>query len=304
MNTAALQAFVMVMQTGSVSRAAERLHLTQPAVSKRLRTLETEFGVRLFDAVGRGIQPTPAARALLPRATRWLLDYNDIRHSLSHTQDQVSGRLTIGTSHHIGLHHLPQTLKAFVQRYPLIELDVHFVDSEQAHQAVLSGELELAFLTLPPTLNTQLSYVDLWPDPLCFVAAPFHPLAARQAPLSLHDLMPYPALLPDANTYTSQITLAAFARQQLKPQASMSTNPLESLRMLVSIGLGWSVLPKTLLTDELRVLPVQQPHDLQRMLGMVWHPKRTRSRGADALCEQVQQTAFWPDHALNVTDLA
>jgi DNA-binding transcriptional LysR family regulator len=288
MNTAALQAFVMVMQTGSVSRAAERLHLTQPAISKRLRTLEDEFGVRLFDAVGRGIQPTHAAHTLWPRATRWLLDYNEIRHSLSHAQDQVSGRLVLGTSHHIGLHHLPNTLKKFVQDYPAVELDVHFVDSEQAHQAVLSGQLELAFLTLPPTLNPQLSYVDVWPDPLCFVAAPFHPLAQRTDPLHLSDLMPYAALLPDAHTYTSQITFATFAQQHLKPHATMSTNALESLRMLASIGLGWSVLPYTLLTDELCVLPVHGTGDLSRMLGMVWHPKRTRSRAAEVLCAQVQ----------------
>jgi DNA-binding transcriptional LysR family regulator len=287
MNTAALQAFVMVMQTGSVSRAAERLHLTQPAISKRLRTLEDEFGVRLFDAVGRGIQPTQAAHTLWPLATRWLLDYNDIRHSLSHAQDQVSGRLMIGTSHHIGLHHLPSALKTFVQRYPAVELDVHFVDSEQAHQAVLSGELELAFLTLPPTPHARLSYVEIWPDPLQFVAAPFHPLAQQQGPLTLRDLMPYPALLPDANTYTSQITLAAFAQQHLKPQASMSTNPLESLRMLASIGLGWSVLPQTLLTDELAVLPMIDVAPLSRMLGMVWHPERTRSQAADRLCDHV-----------------
>ncbi len=287
MNTAALQAFVMVMDTGSVSRAAERLHLTQPAISKRIRTLEDEFGVRLFDAVGRGIQPTEAAQTLLPRAKRWLLDYNDIRYSLSHAKDHIAGQLTIGTSHHIGLHHLPDSLKRFVQQHPEVALDVHFVDSEQAHQQVLSGELELAFLTLPPHLDDRLSYVDLWPDPLLFVAAPFHPLVQHQDPLYLRDLLPYPALLPDAHTYTSQITLAAFARQSLRPKANMSTNPLESVRMLATIGLGWSVLPQTLVNDELCVLPVQDAGDLSRTLGMVWHPERTRSRAACALSAQV-----------------
>ncbi|MEC7121260.1 MAG: LysR family transcriptional regulator, partial [Pseudomonadota bacterium] len=223
MNTAALQAFIVVMDSDySVSRAAERLHLTQPAVSKRLRTLEQEFNVRLFDHVGRGIQPTSAALTLLPRARRWLLDYNEIRHSLSHAQHGVSGLLQIGTSHHIGLHHLPERLKGFVQHYPEIELDIRFVDSEQAHQAVLSGELELAFLTLPPEPHPRLAYLPLWPDPLFFVVAPFHPLAIQDHvnpnQLTLRDLLPYPAILPDAHTYTSQITLSAFAQHQLKPK--------------------------------------------------------------------------------------
>jgi DNA-binding transcriptional LysR family regulator len=281
MNTASLQAFVTVMQTGSVSRAAEKLFLTQPAISKRLRILEEEFGVTLFTPIGRGIQPTQAAQDLFPRAKRWLLDYEEIKHILSHAQDQVAGLLKIGTSHHIGLHHLPAALKKFVQAHPEVQLDVHFVDSEQAHQAVLSGELELAFLTLPPTFDARLAYQDIWNDPLVFVVAPFHPLASKTA-LTLADLAEFPAILPAANTYTCQITLAAFHHAGLSLKTSMSTNPLDSIRMLVSIGLGWSVLPKTLVDADLCVLNIDQVL-LQRTLGMVWHPQRTLSKAARTL---------------------
>jgi DNA-binding transcriptional LysR family regulator len=91
-----------------------------------------------------------------------LLEYEDIKHALSHAQNQIGGILRIGTSHHIGLHHLPSILKQYVQQYPEVQLDVHFVDSEQAHQAVLSGELELAFLTLPPQFDARLNYQPLW----------------------------------------------------------------------------------------------------------------------------------------------
>jgi len=284
MNTASLQAFVTVMQTGSVSRAAEKLFLTQPAVSKRLRILEEEFGVSLFTPIGRGIQPTQAAQDLLPRAKRWLLDYEEIKHALSHAQDLVAGLLRIGTSHHIGLHHLPPALKSFVQAHPEVQLDVHFVDSEQAHQAVLSGELELAFLTLPPAFDARLSYHEIWNDPLVFVVAPFHPLVkkSKDSPLTLSDLTQYAAILPAANTYTSQITLAAFHQAGLSLKTSMSTNPLDSIRMLVSIGLGWSVLPKTLVDDDLCVLEIDNVI-LQRTLGMVWHPQRTLSKAARTL---------------------
>jgi DNA-binding transcriptional LysR family regulator len=281
MNTASLQAFVTVMQTGSVSRAAEKLFLTQPAISKRLRILEDEFGVILFTPIGRGIQPTQAAQDLLPRAKRWLLDYEEIKHALSHAQDQVAGLLRIGTSHHIGLHHLPAALKKFVQAHPEVQLDVHFVDSEQAHQAVLAGELELAFLTLPPTFDARLAYREIWNDPLVFVVSPFHPLA-NKSNLTLADLAQYPAILPAANTYTSQITLAAFHQAGLSLKTSMSTNPLDSIRMLVSIGLGWSVLPRTLVDADLCVLSIDNIL-LQRTLGIVWHPQRTLSKAARTL---------------------
>lgn len=282
MNLSNFDAFLAVMQTGSVSLAAEKLFLTQPAVTKRLKSLEDEFNVRLFEPAGRGIQPTPAAYELLPRVKRWLLEYDDIKHALSHAQSQIAGILRIGTSHHIGLHHLPPLLKRYVQQYPEVQLDVHFVDSEQAHQAVLSGELELAFLTLPPEPDVRLHYLPLWQDELLFVVAPFHALAEKNA-LMLQDLIAYPCLLPAAHTYTSQITLQAFEQYGLKPHVNMSTNPLESIRMLVSIGLGWSVLPRTLLNDDLIALNV--PLQLKRQLGMVTHPARTQSRAAYALIE-------------------
>ena len=287
MNLAAFDAFVKVMETGSISIAAEHLFITQPAVTKRIHSLEEYFGVKLFESAGRGIQPTHAAHSLLPKVKMWLNELGEIHHTLSHEQAQVQGRLKIGTSHHIGLHHLAEPLKRFVQQFPQVTLDVHFVDSEQAHEQVLAGELELAFLTLPPRGDDQLNYLTIWHDPLVFVAAPFHALAQQQQ-LHLEDLIAYPSLLPAAHTYTSQIMLAEFEKKGLKPQISMGNNPLESIRMLVSIGLGWSVLPKTLLNHELVQLDLNLK--LNRQLGMVWHPARIQSKAAAQLIQMMQHS--------------
>ncbi|MEF9957118.1 MAG: LysR family transcriptional regulator [Acinetobacter sp.] len=287
MNLAAFDAFVKVMETGSISIAAEHLFITQPAVTKRIHSLEDYFGVKLFESAGRGIQPTHAAHSLLPKVKMWLNELGEIHHTLSHEQAQVQGRLKIGTSHHIGLHHLAEPLKRFVQQFPQVTLDVHFVDSEQAHEQVLAGELELAFLTLPPHGDDRLNYLTIWHDPLVFVAAPFHALAQQQQ-LHLEDLIAYPSLLPAAHTYTSQIMLAEFEKKGLKPQISMSNNPLESIRMLVSIGLGWSVLPKTLLNHELVQLDLNLK--LNRQLGMVWHPARIQSKAAAQLIQMMQHS--------------
>ena len=285
MNLAAFEAFIKVMETGSISMAADLLFITQPAVTKRIHSLEDYFGVKLFESAGRGVQAAHAAHSLLPKVKNWLNELGDIHHTLSHQQGQVQGKLKIGTSHHIGLHHLPSHLRDYVQTFPNVTLDVHFVDSEQAHEKVLAGDLELAFLTLPPQGDDRLNYVTIWNDPLVFVAAPFHPLA-QQHNLSLQDLIEYPSLLPATQTYTSQITLAEFEKQGLKPKISMSNNPLESIRMLVSIGLGWSVLPKTLVNQELQQLDIAV--DMNRELGMVWHPGRTQSKAVLELIEMMK----------------
>ncbi|MCL6231940.1 MULTISPECIES: LysR family transcriptional regulator [Acinetobacter] len=282
MNLAAFEAFVKVMETGSISLAADQLFITQPAVTKRIHSLEEYFGVKLFESAGRGVQATHAANSLLPKVKSWLNELGDIHHTLSHEQGQVQGKLKIGTSHHIGLHHLPAHLRQYVQQFPEVTLDVHFVDSEQAHEQVLAGDLELAFLTLPPQGDSRLKYITTWNDPLVFVVAPFHPLAQVEH-LTLEDLIQYPSLLPAAQTYTSQITLAEFEKYGLKPKVTMSNNSLESIRMLVSIGLGWSVLPKTLLNQDLKQLNL--PSNMNRQLGMVWHPGRTQSLAAQKLVE-------------------
>ena len=282
MNLAAFEAFIKVMETGSISLAADHLFITQPAVTKRIHSLEDYFGVKLFESAGRGVQATHAAHSLLPKVKNWLNELGDIHHTLSHDQTQIKGKLKIGTSHHIGLHHLPVHLRDYVQDFPEVTLDVHFVDSEQAHEQVLAGDLELAFLTLPPNLDARLKYVPLWNDPLVFVAAAFHPLAAQKN-LSLEDLMQYPSLLPASHTYTAQITLAEFEKKALKPKVTMSNNPLESIRMLASIGLGWSVLPKTLVSQDLVTLDLDL--EMKRQLGIVWHPSRTQSKAAKALVD-------------------
>ena len=285
MNIAAFEAFLKVMETGSISMAAEKLFITQPAVSKRIQSLEHFFNVQLFDSVGRNIQPTQAAERLLPQVQQWICQLQDMHRDLSQSQTDIAGKLKIGTSHHIGLHHLAKQLQPFAEQFPQVELDVHFVDSEQALQLVLSGEIELAFLTLPPKPDTRLKHRVLWNDPLSFVVAPFHPLA-QQKRLKLEDLITYPSLLPASNTYTSQITLAEFSKYGLKPYASMSTNPLESIRMLVSIGLGWSVLPHTLINEDLCILDLDIK--LERQLGIVWHPERSQSKAMQCLLNQLE----------------
>ncbi|WP_111859605.1 LysR family transcriptional regulator [Acinetobacter sp. CFCC 10889] len=285
MNLAAFEAFVKVMETGSISMAAEHLFITQPAVTKRIHSLEDYFGVKLFESAGRGVQATHAAHSLLPKVKNWLNELGDIHHTLSHEQGQVQGKLKIGTSHHIGLHHLPLHLKKYVQDFPNVTLDVHFVDSEQAHEQVLAGDLELAFLTLPPQGDDRLKYVKIWDDPLVFVVAPFHPLAQKEN-LTLEDLIEYSSLIPASQTYTSQITLAEFEKKGLKPKITMSNNTLEAIRMLVSIGLGWSVLPKTLLNNDLKQLNINI--NMYRQLGMVWHPARSQSRAVLELIEMMK----------------
>ncbi|MBI5462124.1 MAG: LysR family transcriptional regulator [Gammaproteobacteria bacterium] len=278
MDTANLRAFVEIAETASFSLAGQRLHLTQPAISKRIAALESTFGARLFDRIGRSVTLTEAGQALLPRARRILAELDDSRRALSNLSGHIGGTLRLGTSHHIGLHRLPPGLRAFVTRYPEVELDLHFMDSEAACHAVETGHLELAIVTLPPEARPSLEAIPIWDDPLAVVCGPDHPLAQRRR-VQLADLAAYPAILPATSTYTRQIAEQAFHALGLNLRSSLSTNYLETIKMLVSVGLGWSLLPQTMVDAQLRALPVRELR-LQRTLGAVHHRERTLSNAA------------------------
>ena len=281
MNTADLVAFIEVARVESFSLAAEKLHFTQPAISKRVSNLEEMLGVNLFDRVGRRVQLTEAGRALFPRARQWLLDFDDIKKSVADVEGEVSGILKIGTSHHIGLHRLPPTLRAFSQQHPQVQLDIQFIDSEAAYEAVLSGDLELGIVTLPPIADNRLVAEEIWDDPLAFVAGKDHVLA-QKAYIHLSDLTAHPAILPSLNTFTRQIAAELFQKAGLNLNVTMTTNYLETIRMMVSIGLGWSVLPASMANEEMVILPLHRV-DMHRTLGVVYHPRRTLSRAAGAM---------------------
>lgn len=283
MDTQSLTAFMAVAESGSFSAAAERLFLTQPAVSKRIAQLEQQLGTRLFDRVGRRIRLTEAGQALLPRARQVLLDLEDMGRAISNLTGNVSGTLRIGTSHHIGLHRLPPVLRRFSREYPDVKLDIHFIDSEEAWEAVLHGDLEMGVVTLPPQPDPRLHSQAVWQDPLVFMAAPEHPLAYLDR-VPLETLTDYSAILPSPVTFTRRIVESLFEAQALTLNISMSTNYLETIHMMVSIGLGWSVLPETMLDDSVVRLNVDTALPVRR-LGVVTHPGRSRSNAAGAFLD-------------------
>ncbi len=288
MDIAALKAFIAVAETGSFSIAAERLFVTQPAVSKRIAALESDLDAKLFDRIGRTVTPTEAGRALLPRAQNILMELEDSVRAISNLSGEIHGTLRFGTSHHIGLHRLPPALKQFSRQYPRVHLDIRFMDSEAACVAVEHGELELGIVTLPPSPPPSLTTEVVWQDPLSVVTAPDHPLSATRN-TTVKDLTQHAAILPASNTYTRQIAEQAFGKLGLDIDIALSTNYMETIKMLVSVGIGWSILPDTMIDEHIVKLTVKEL-SLQRSLGIVYHCERTLSNAAVALCEILRTT--------------
>lgn len=285
MDTQNLRAFTLVAETRSFSMAAQKLHLTQPAVSKRVALLEEQLGAALFDRIGRSISLTEAGQALLPHAKTVLQQLLSAEQSVRDLSGEVSGRLRLATSHHIGLHRLPPVLNSFSKRCPAVQIDIEFMDSEQAYELVLQGKVELAVVTLAPTAEEALITQAIWADPLDFLVSRDHALAhAGQS--SLKDLSQSPAILPGLNTYTGQIVKRLFDQHGLKLQVSLATNYLETIRMMTSVGLGWTVLPRSMKDASLVSLKLEDI-TIERTLGLVYHRDRSLSRAARAFIDNL-----------------
>ncbi len=279
MDTESLKAFLVVAELRSFSLAAQQLHLTQPAISKRVAGLETLLGYQLFDRIGRTIQLTEAGQVLLPRAQNILAEMEETRRAIADLSGEIIGNLRVAISHHVGLHRLPPLLREFALRYPRVNLQFDFLDSEKAHERVLRGDCELGVVTLAPKAPENLKLEVVWNDPLVFVSGKSHNFPDNRT--TLRQLSIEPAILPDLTTYTGRLVKSCFDRKQLPLRLSMTTNYLETIKMMVSVGLGWSVLPESLVDAQLSRLNIADTA-LVRKLGVVSHEKRSLSNAARA----------------------
>jgi DNA-binding transcriptional LysR family regulator len=284
MNFSDLTTFIAVAEQASFSKAAELLHITQPAVTKRVQMLENNLDCRLFDRVGKRVYLTEAGRTLMPQARHMLTCLQDVQRQLRNLSTHVAGPLHLATSHHIGLHRLAPVLRAFRRAYPEVQLNITFDDSEVAHEMVRQGDIELAVVTLNPAGDSVLHYTTTWHDPLRFVSDD-----TQRKSATLVELAEMPCVLPGTSTYTGRIVLETFATHGVDLQPAMSTNFLETIGMLVHVGLGWSVLPESM-AGNLQIIEVEGV-SIYRTLGCVTNPARALSNAAEAFLSILERHA-------------
>jgi DNA-binding transcriptional LysR family regulator len=285
MDTNTLSAFIAVAKSHSFSLAAQQLYITQSAVSKRIALLEDQLNQKLFDRIGRKVTLTEAGRELLPRAKTILSAIKDAGRAMGNLSGVVHGPLSLAASHHISLHRLPPILRGFTKKYPDVQLNLRFDESEIAYNGVLHGDLELALITLSPQPDPAIFSQTIWVDQLQYVVSRDHPLASKPI-VSLEELTHYAAILSGAKTFTQQIVAEQFRKKALSLNITMSTNYLDTIRMMVSIGLGWSLLPETMIDNSLKVLKTDS-EPIQRQLGYIYHRDRTLSNAASKLVDML-----------------
>jgi DNA-binding transcriptional LysR family regulator len=243
-----LQSFVRVAEEGSITRAADLLHLTQPAVTNHVRALERELRVPLFDRTGRGVRLTPAGRSLLDYARRSLGLLDECRQVLTDLQEGTFGRLVLGAGVTTSIFHLPGWLRQFQEASPGVDVTVRTGRSREIAQLAVEREIDLGIVTSPsdhPDLRTS----HLFEEEIVLVTPPEHPLAGRTAPAE--ELEAASLILFRSGTGFRNYLDRSLAKSGLRVRVKMESDSAEAIKSFVEVGLGISFLPAAAVAPEL-----------------------------------------------------
>jgi DNA-binding transcriptional LysR family regulator len=236
-----LKALVTVVEVGSVTRAAELLHLVQPAVTRQIRTLEHELGVPLFERTHLGMRPTTAGTSLAERARRALTELDRARAELTPTPGLVAGMVTVGLLESTAELLAEPLTRAVLRSYPDIELRLLTAYSGHLQQWLDNGDLDVSLLynlTSTPSLNvTALVRERLWA-----VAPPGAGLSPTR-PVRFADLAGQPIVMPTPGHGLHTLITTGARQAGAEINAVVHTNSMNLQKQLVRGHHGWTVLP-------------------------------------------------------------
>jgi DNA-binding transcriptional LysR family regulator len=291
MDIRSLRYLVAVADAGSFRGAAARIGVSQPAVSQAVALLEDELGERLFDRLGRSVEPTPAARLLLDPARRLLAEFDALPARLDLERGTVRGRLELGTTDVASIYVLPSVYRAFRRRHPEVELSVRVEGTGSLLAQVADGGIEVAVITLEAggrradLPGPEFVAEPLFREELAFFVSSRHGLAKARR-VSIEDLAAVPLITFKAESITRRAVDGVFTDAGLVPRIAMEMSSPEAIKKLVAVGLGAGILPPRSVAAEvragsLRPLPVRGLK-LPRILGVVRDGRRTPSPAAQA----------------------
>jgi len=241
-----LRAFVSVIELGSFSAAADRLNLTQPAVSLQVRQLEKRLGTPLIERVGRRAKPTSAGAELMVHAGRIGAAVSSALEAVAQHATGALGRVRLGTGATACIFLLPPVLRELRRRHPGVEITVTTGNTPDIVKAVEQNDLDLGLVTMPAS-GRALEITPVLDDEFVAIAPPGMALPARVTAAALSRA---PVLLFEPGGHTRRLTDAWLARGGVALKPIMSLGSVEAIKEMVGAGLGCAVLPQMAVRDE------------------------------------------------------
>ncbi len=243
-----VEGFLETARQGNLSRAAAALYISQPALTARLRALETDLGERLFSRTHRGMELTDAGRAFLPYAERAIGSLEGGRQLVAGIRRGSAGELVIGAAPAISTYVLPALLVRYAAAHPNIRLIVRTGHSEEIVEMALRDEIAVGLVR--EIRHPRIESRPLYDDELVFVATPDHPFAARGR-IGLEEIAQDRLILFDRTSSYYELTNAMFREAGVAPQGVIELDNIDAAKKMVESGLGVALLPRTAVSTEL-----------------------------------------------------
>ncbi|WP_130619242.1 LysR family transcriptional regulator [Dyella amyloliquefaciens] len=280
-----LRVFLAVAQQQHFRRAAESLHLSQPAVSRHIAELEGELGLKLFDRNTREVVPTEAGRYLESAIGRVLDELEGVLAFVHSESERRRGKVHVASVPTLSASLMPQCIAACTQRYPELAIQLHDQAQTMVLDSVRGGEVDFGVAIEPPDTGEFDSELILR-DPFVLVCRPDHPLAALQR-VPWRKLQGQPLILLDYSSGSRRLIDQVFARRGIEPTVVQQTGHTHTAFRMVEAGLGISVSPAlspppaTLVTRPLTpqehrdvVLLKRRQRSLSPLAALVWEELR------------------------------
>ena len=244
-----LKAFIAIVETGTFTAGAGRVHVTQAAISMQIKQLEVELGAPLFVRAPRRVLLTQAGEMLLERARRILREHEAALNELHELAGAERGRIRIGSaSAMVSANPLPSILKDLRARHPRAEVSLVSGTSEELVEKLLEGDLDVAFVSLPVEAHGIEAEV-LNQDEIVAIGPPNHALAGRKV-LTAQDLAGEKLILGEKGGNTRRLIDEFFANANLHPVVAMELSRLDAIKGMVEAGLGVGLVPLASVREE------------------------------------------------------
>ena len=290
MDIAELHVFLTVARERSFSKAAARLHRTQPAVSQAIRRLEDGLGERLFDRSSKDGRLTEAGRVLVDYAERLMRLVEEADGAIKELHDLRRGRVLVGANE-AATHVLLPVIARFREAHPRIQVDVRRIPSRQIGIEVLQRSLDFGVLSFSPS-EPHLGSVAIGDDELVMLVHPSHPLARRRQ-ITMPEFASQPVVAHNEASPARERVLRLFERRHEPLDIVLALPSLDAIKRAVEMKLGVALIPRRCAAGEIargqlaavRVAQVRLP----RHLRLVYHQSATLSHAASAFLEVARQ---------------
>jgi len=288
-----LEVFLSVAKHLNYTRAGEELNLSQPSVSIRIKQLENELGMKLFEQLGKKVALTDAGLLLVSHARRVIAAIQDAKQALEELQGLERGSLRIGASTTPGMYLIPQIIAGFKERYPKIEVHLGIKDTKQVEEGVIRNEFDFGFVG-GHLVGDEVDVLAWVTDQLVLVVGPKHPLAKKKS-IKAEDLRKEKFILRELGSATRSTIASHLQKSSLAVQTVMEMENPESVKKAVQSGLGIAFISKFAVEIELRAktLVAVRIHglDIRRELKIVHRKDKHLSRAAQTFISMAQITS-------------